>query len=150
MLNILLAEDNLGDILLVRQALKEYQVTCELQVVRDGAEAIAFVRRMGQPGQAPVPGVLLLDLNLPKADGAEVLKEFRKHPGSGNTRVIVTSSSDSPRDRMRMGELGISRYFKKPSELGEFLQLGAIVKEIAGEEEANDDEPRVEAASHIS
>jgi CheY-like chemotaxis protein len=132
-LNILLAEDNLGDVLLVQQALDEFHVEAELHVVRDGAEAIDFLSRMGSPGYAPCPNVMLLDLNLPKVDGPEVLREFRRRPDCAHTPVVVISSSDSPKDRARTAELGISRYFKKPSELGAFLQLGAVVMEVVRE-----------------
>jgi len=133
MLNILLAEDNMGDILLVRRALEEYQVEHELKVVRDGGEALAFVAHMGQPGEAPCPDIFLLDLSLPKADGAEILKEFRKHPACARTPVIAVSSSDTPRDRAEMAQLGVDRYFRKPLDLNAFLQLGAVVREVVAE-----------------
>ena len=131
MLRILLAEDNFADILLVQQALEEHQIPHELHVVRDGAEALAFLARMGQ-GQMPCPDVILLDLNLPKVDGAAVLSAFRKHPKCAQTPVVVVTSSDAEKDRSRMAELGVTRYFKKPSDLDAFLQLGAVVREVAG------------------
>jgi CheY-like chemotaxis protein len=90
-LQILLAEDNLADILLVRQALEEHHVPHELHVVRDGDKALAFVEKMGE-----------LDLNLPKVDGPEVLTEFRKHPNCAPTPVVVITSSDAQKDRARM------------------------------------------------
>lgn len=127
---ILLAEDNPGDILLVEQALDEYQVPHELHVVRDGDEALAFVARMGTAGGVPCPDLMLLDLNLPKVDGPEILTEFRKHPECTHTPVIVVTSSDTQRDRARVEGLNVSRYFRKPSDLAAFLQLGAVVKEV--------------------
>jgi CheY-like chemotaxis protein len=133
LLNILLVEDNRGDVLLVRQALHEHQIRHELYVVQDGAEAIQFIARMGEPGEAPCPDLMLLDLNLPKAEGQQVLAAFRKHPACAHTPVIVVSSSDAPRDRARIGELGVARYFRKPSELEEFMKLGAVVKEVVNE-----------------
>jgi CheY-like chemotaxis protein len=129
-LQILLAEDNLGDILLVEQALEEHHLPHQLHVVRDGAEALEFVAHMGESGGAPCPDVLLLDLNLPKVDGPEILAEFRKHPQCARTPVIVVTSSDAHTDRVRMGELGIANYFRKPSDLDAFLELGAIVREV--------------------
>lgn len=126
---ILLAEDNPGDVMLVQRALEKHHVFHRLYVVRDGAEALAFVDRIGEPG-APCPDVLLLDLNLPKVDGRQVLSEFRKHPGCSDAPVIVVSSSDAPRDRTRMAELGIARYFRKPLDFEEFLKLGAVVREV--------------------
>jgi CheY-like chemotaxis protein len=130
MLNILLAEDNLGDVFLVRQALQQHHVAHELHVVRDGDEALNFMAHMGEPGQAPCPDLVLLDLNLPKIDGPEVLTEFRKHPLCSRTPVVVITSSDAERDRKRMNSLGIARYFRKPSELDEFMELGSVVREL--------------------
>ncbi len=132
MMHILLAEDNLGDILLVRHALEEHHVSHELHVVKDGGEALAFLAGMGKPGKAPCPDVMLLDLNLPKVDGSQLLREFRKHPECAHTPVIVVTSSDAQADRKRMTELGVTRYFRKPSDLDAFLELGSVVKEIVG------------------
>lgn len=129
-LHILLAEDNAGDIYLVQQALQEYGILHELHIVRDGAEALDFIAGMGKAGLAPCPDVVLLDLNLPKADGADVLSEFRKHPECAATPVIVVSSSDARKDRVRMAELGVAHYFRKPSDFDAFLKLGAIVRDI--------------------
>jgi CheY-like chemotaxis protein len=133
LLNILLAEDNRGDVLLVRQALDEHHIRHKLYVVQDGAEAIRFIEQMGQPDSAPCPDLMLLDLNLPKAEGQQVLAEFRKHPACAHTPVIVVSSSDAPRDRARIGALGVTRYFRKPSELDEFMKLGGVVRDVVNE-----------------
>ena len=133
MLNILLAEDNPGDILLVKQALEEHRIGHELQVVEDGAAALNFIVRMGSPGNPPCPDVLLLDMNLTKVDGPRVLAEFRKHPQCLHTPVIVISSSDAQKDRERMAALGVARYFRKPSDLDAFMQLGAVVLEVVSE-----------------
>ena len=129
MLQIMLVEDNRSDVLLVRQALAKHQLEHELQVARDGAEALDLLAQMGQPGQAPCPHVLLLDLNLPKVDGPQVLQAFRQHPACGQTPVIVVTSSDASKDRERLNQLGISHYFRKPLDLEAFLQLGAVVRE---------------------
>jgi CheY-like chemotaxis protein len=131
-LHFLLAEDNLGDILLVQKALEEHHVEHEMYIVRDGAEALDFVRRMGHPGEAPCPDLMLLDLNLPKADGQQVLSEFRKHPECGHTPVIVVSSADNQKDRGLLAKYGISRYFRKPSDYDSYLKLGEIVLEVVG------------------
>jgi CheY-like chemotaxis protein len=135
-IHVLLAEDNRGDIILVSEALVAHNVPHNIQVATDGAEAMDFVMRMGKPGEAPCPDILLLDLNLPKIDGHEILREFRRHPECTTTPVIILSSSDRPSDREKVRELGVTRYFKKPTKLEAFLQLGAIVKE-AIEETAN-------------
>ena len=131
MLHILLAEDNFGDVLLVERALTEHQVDHELHVVKDGDEALQFLDRMGEAGEPPCPDVLLLDLNLPKVEGPQVLQQFRKHSACAQTPVIVVTSSDAPRDRRRVEALGATAYFRKPSELSEFMRLGALVKELA-------------------
>jgi CheY-like chemotaxis protein len=129
-LQILLAEDNPGDILLVTDALDSHNISYQLHVVRAGDEALAFIDRMGQPGDVTCPDVMLLDLNLPKVDGPEILSKFRKHPQCADTPVIVITSSDASRDRERMAEFGIARYFRKPSDLDEFMKLGAVVIEV--------------------
>src|ERR1039457_151938 len=86
--------------------------------------------RMGLRGDEPCPGVLLLDMNLPKVDGPRVLSEFRKHPACVTTPVIVVTSSDTPKERERMMDLGVAHYFKKPSDLNAYLMLGSLVREI--------------------
>ena len=128
--HVFLAEDNRGDILLVRQALSAHAVPHELHVVRDGGEALEFVARMGKPGAEPCPDIILLDLNLPKVDGPAVLMEFRKHPQCANTPVVVITSSDRPRDRELMSAFGVAYYFRKPSDLGEFMELGLVVSRL--------------------
>lgn len=130
MKQILLAEDNPGDVLLVQRALEEHGIEHELQVAKDGAEALTYLARMGQPGQPPCPDLLLLDLNLPKVDGPQVLTKFRQHPECAQTPVIIVSSSEALRERTRLAALGIARYFRKPLDLTEFLQLGAVVREV--------------------
>lgn len=134
--HILLIEDNAGDILLIRLALEENQIAHHLKVLRDGAEALAFMRRMGQRGYEPCPDVLLLDMNLPKVDGPQVLSEFRKHPACVTTPVIVVTSSDTPKERERMRDLGVAHYFKKPSDLNAYLMLGSLVREIVARSRA--------------
>ncbi len=83
---VFLAEDNRGDILLVKQALIAHQIQHDLHIARDGGEALEFVAQIGKPGGVPCPDIILLDLNLPKVDGPAVLAEFqhspvRSHPG---------------------------------------------------------------------
>lgn len=133
MLHILLAEDNRGDVLLVRQALDDHSIDYQLHIVHDGAQAIDFIQRMGLDGQVPFPDIMLLDLNLPKAEGQQILSAFHKRPECSATPVIVVSSSDAPRDRARMAELGVAHYFRKPSELDEFMRLGALIRETVGD-----------------
>jgi CheY-like chemotaxis protein len=131
LVNILVAEDNLGDLLLIQRALEEHEVVHEMHVVRDGSGALAFVERMGRPEEAiPCPDVFLLDLNLPKIDAPEILNELRKHAACAQIPVIAVTSSDTPKDRAQMAEFNVARYFRKPSHLEAFLQLGAVVREV--------------------
>ena len=130
MLHIFLAEDNEGDVLLVEQALAEHGINHQMHVVEDGDEALNFVAHMGNSDGPPCPDILLLDLNLPKVDGPDVLEEFRKHPACAQTPGIVVTSSDAPEDRERVKALGADEYFRKPSDLTEFMALGALVKEL--------------------
>ena len=129
-LRILLAEDNRGDVLLVRESLREHRIKHELYVVRDGQEALDYVGRMGGTDEVPYPDLILLDLNLPKVDGSTVLGELRQHPESARVPVIVVTSSDSAKDKERMAQFGISCYFRKPTEYEDYMQLGSIVKQV--------------------
>ena len=129
-LQILLAEDNPGDVMLVKQALQEHHLVYRLYVVTDGDAALAFMAQMGEVGGPPCPDVMLLDLNLPKVDGVEVLTALRQHPACAQTPVVVISSSDNRRDVARIEALGVAHYFRKPSDLDEFLRLGAVVREL--------------------
>jgi CheY-like chemotaxis protein len=129
-LRILLAEDNRGDVLLVQESLRKHLIDHELHVVRNGQDALDYVKRMGGPDEASCPDLILLDLNLPKVDGSTVLIELRQHPESARVPVIVVTSSDSAKDKARMAQLGISYYFRKPTEYEDYMQLGGIVKQV--------------------
>jgi len=130
MIHVLLAEDNPGDVLLVEQALDEHHLEYKLLVAKDGAEALGLVARMGAPGDVPCPDIILLDLNLPKASGTQVLVELRSHPSCAHTPVIVVSSSDAQKDRDQVEQLGIARYFRKPFEFDAYMELGAVVRQV--------------------
>jgi CheY-like chemotaxis protein len=129
-LRILLAEDNQGDVMLVREALREHSVDHELHVAQDGEEALTYVARMGKAGETLCPDLLLLDLNLPKCDGPTVLKALRRHPEGADIPVIVITSSDAAKDQARIANLGIKRHFRKPNNYEEFMQLGSIIRTI--------------------
>lgn len=132
-LRILVAEDNPGDVELVREALREYNVDCKLYVARDGGEVEQYLERLGKYEDAPRPDLLLLDLNLPKAHGFELFQMFRAHAQCTATPVVIMTSSSAPRDRERAAALGAARYFCKPCELAEFLKLGSVVRDVVHE-----------------
>lgn len=129
-LQILVVEDNPGDVFLFQEALQHHNISHDLSVLRDGQSALDYIARMGRDPAATCPDVLLLDLNLPKAEGSAVLREFRNHPDGAETPVIVVTSSDTIRDRASVAVYGSTRYFRKPSDFDEFMQLGAIVREV--------------------
>ena len=129
---IILAEDNPADVGLVREALREHEVECELRVISDGEEALAFIDRLNLDSQLPCPDVLLLDLHLPRHDGDEVLDHFRASERCGQTPVVLLTSSDLAWDRRNTDRHPAVLYFRKPLSLGQFMQLGKIVKEVIG------------------
>ena len=132
---IVLAEDNAADVLLVREALRSHQIECDLQVIADGEEVFAFIDRLDADGKIPCPDLLLLDLNLPRRDGAEILTRLRASERCGRTPVIVLTGSDSPQDRARAQKCAVADYFKKPADLEQFLMLGARVKQVVFQQE---------------
>lgn len=134
-LQILLAEDNRADVLLVRESLRAYGVLHQLHVVEDGGEALAFLAHAVENGGSaqPRPDLLLLDLDLPRVDGSQVLQEIRANAELAELPVIIVSSSDAPGDRESVAKLGISAYFYKPCDLDGFLELGAVVRDTIPE-----------------
>jgi CheY-like chemotaxis protein len=130
-LRIFLAEDNAGDVELVREALHEHNIDYEMTLARDGMAARHFLERAGKTPDAPVPDLLLLDLNLPKADGHELFSMLRANPLCSRTPVIVVTSSNAPKDRERAAALGAAHYFQKPADLSEFMKLGSVILDIA-------------------
>ncbi len=132
-IRIFLAEDNPGDVELVHEALREHGISYTLSLASDGREAKHFIERMGTASDAPCPDVLLLDLNLPKTDGHELLALFRSHPQCAGVPVVIVTSSNARKDRERAAALGAARYFRKPLELSEFLELGAVIRELVEE-----------------
>ncbi|HEY2017681.1 MAG TPA: response regulator [Bryobacteraceae bacterium] len=131
--HILLIEDNPADVELLRRAFIAAHLDCSLTVLEDGAEALAFLRRLEtQPGE-PSPDLTVLDLNLPKNDGVEVLQAMRASRSFAAAPVAVLSSSASSRERARIEQFGIGRYITKPADLDEFLRIGFILKELLAE-----------------
>lgn len=127
--SILLVEDNPADVHLVRESLKFHNVTDTLTVVRDGAKAIQYIEALERSNVA-CPKLVVLDLNLPKISGREVLKRIRSSGRCASTPVIILSSSDADRDREDTRQLGATKYLKKPSDLSQFMAIGATLKQM--------------------
>jgi CheY-like chemotaxis protein len=124
---VLLIEDNPADIELVREALMAADLDPVLEIAADFEEARGHIQDISLTVDSP--DVILLDLNLPKGSGLELLQMFRASPKFEKVPVIVVSSSSAARDRDRAAQLGASRYFRKPSDLEEFMTLGQLVRE---------------------
>ena len=124
---ILLVEDSPGDVRLTREALRDGKVRNNLSVVTDGVEALAFLRREGRYADAPRPDVILLDLNLPKKDGREVLAEVKADERLRRIPVVVLTTSADERDVLRSYELQAACYITKPVDLDQFI---AVVQSI--------------------
>lgn len=129
-LRIVLAEDNPADVFLVREALKEHGIHCDLNVISDGAQALAFLNHLDSKPSATQLDLLLLDMHLPKFDGVDILKRLRATECYAQTPVIVMSSSQSPRERAEAEKHAAMHYFRKPSDYAEFMTLGKLVREV--------------------
>jgi CheY-like chemotaxis protein len=126
-LRVFLAEDSRPDVRLVEMALKEHTIPFTMRVVTNGEEAIDAVKRFGSEEEHP--DIALLDLNLPRQGGAKVIQHLRSQPGCEQTPIVVMTSSQSERDRALASRFH-AVFFAKPSDLREFLQLGALVKSL--------------------
>lgn len=122
-IEILLVEDNPGDVELTIEALETAKVTNHLHVVDDGAKALDFVRRQGEYAAVPRPDLILLDLNLPKKDGRQVLSEIRADPHLAEIPVVILTSSEAEEDIHRAYECHANCYVAKPVNLAQFLKV---------------------------
>ena len=127
---ILLVEDNPGDVDLVREALAEGGIPSSVNVVGDGVEALAYLRRQGAHAGAVLPDFMLLDLKLPKKGGLEVLAEMKADEAFRRIPVIVLSSSDAPEDVTRAYDLQASCYVTKPADLDEFERVMGTIRDF--------------------
>ena len=125
---ILLVEDNRADIFLIQEAIHTAQINAEVQIMQDGEKAIQYFERLDGDNTLQCPAIMILDINLPKRPGNEVLAFMRGTRRCVNTVVLVVTSSDSERDREEMAKLGVKEYFRKPSDFESFMKLGEIVK----------------------
>lgn len=126
-IQVLLVEDNPGDVRLTKEALKEGKLLNELTVVGDGVEALSFLRKEGKYADALQPELILLDLNLPKKDGREVLAEIKADPRLRRIPVVVLTTSSAEEDILKIYDLHANCYITKPVDLEQFMR---VVKSI--------------------
>ena len=126
-IEILLVEDNPGDVRLTQEALRDGKVRNDMRVAADGVEALAFLQREGKFADALRPDVILLDLNLPKKDGREVLAEIKADPDLRRIPVVVLTTSEAEEDILKAYNLYANAYVAKPVDLDKFI---AVVKSI--------------------
>ena len=126
-IEVLLVDDDPGDVLMTREAFEEHKVRNRLNVVSDGADALAYVRREGEFAAATRPDLILLDLNLPKRDGREVLREMKAVPDLREIPIVVLTTSSAESDVLASYQLHANAYVTKPVDFDRFI---SVVKQI--------------------
>lgn len=129
-IDILLVEDNPADVRLTTEALKEEKIYNNLHVVNDGVEAIAFLRKDGKYAKAVRPDLILLDLNLPKKDGREVLKEIKSDDHLKTIPIVVLTVSKAEEDILKSYNLHANCYITKPVDLKQFTKVAKSIQEF--------------------
>jgi two-component system, chemotaxis family, response regulator Rcp1 len=127
---ILLVEDSPADVRLTREALKEAKVFNSLHVVGDGMEALAFLQKQGRYVERPLPDLILLDLNLPKKDGREVLAEIKMDEALRRIPVVILTTSKAEEDIVRSYDLHANAYITKPVDLAQFLKVVRSIEQF--------------------
>ncbi|HZN60841.1 MAG TPA: response regulator [Planctomycetota bacterium] len=127
---ILLVEDNPGDVRLSQEAWKEARIRNRLHVAEDGVEALAFLRREGRHADAVRPHLILLDLNLPRKDGREVLADIKKDPKLKHIPVVVLTTSKAEQDVLMTYELHANCYISKPLDMDQFVRVVRSIEEF--------------------
>jgi CheY-like chemotaxis protein len=122
-IDVLLVEDDDGDVLMTREAFEHHKIRNNLHVVQDGEEALQFLRREGPYEDAPRPGLVLLDLNLPRRDGREVLAELKADPELRVIPVVVLTTSEAEEDILRSYSLHANAYVSKPVDFDRFIDV---------------------------
>ncbi len=127
---ILVVDDNDSDVFLLDRALKKQDFQFDLLHLLNGADALAFIRRQGAFADSATPDLILVDLNLSKYTGEDILREIRNARHLGGVPVCVWSSSRSRRDESLLKDLGVSQFIPKPSGLDQFMEIGKIIKDL--------------------
>ncbi|OLR94053.1 two-component system response regulator [Actinokineospora bangkokensis] len=122
-IDVLLVEDDDGDVLMTREAFEHYKIRNTLHVVRDGEQAVQFLRREGQYSDAPRPDLILLDLNLPRFDGRQVLADVKADATLRSIPVVVLTTSEAEEDILRSYELHANAYVTKPVDFDRFIEV---------------------------
>jgi DNA-binding response OmpR family regulator len=126
---IVLIEDNRADVGLIREALEQHDVRCEVIVIDNGEVALKFINEI-DAGQHPCPALVIIDLNLPKKPGREVLQRMRASTVCRDVPVVVLTSSDNEKDKGDVARFAPLHYLIKPSNLDDFMTLGALFRQI--------------------
>jgi CheY-like chemotaxis protein len=121
--DVLLVEDDDGDVLMTKEAFEYHKIRNRLHVVNDGEQALQFLRQEGEYADAPRPGLILLDLNLPRRDGREVLAELKDDPELGMIPVVVLTTSEAEEDIVRSYRLHANAYVSKPVDFDRFIEV---------------------------
>jgi CheY-like chemotaxis protein len=121
--DVLLVEDDDGDVLMTKEAFEHHKIRNNLHVVNDGEQALQFLRREGEYADAPKPGLILLDLNLPRRDGREVLAELKNDPELRLIPVVVLTTSEAEEDIVRSYALHANAYVSKPVDFVRFIEV---------------------------
>ncbi|MEO8098730.1 MAG: response regulator [Acidobacteriota bacterium] len=127
---ILLVEDNPGDVELLQRALEGAHLDFDMAVIDDGEEALARVYRQGKHANSNRPDLAILDLNLPKVEGRQILAAMRASEEFASVPIVVLTSSSSSRERAQIEDFGITRHITKPHDLDEFMKIGFELKEL--------------------
>ena len=126
----MLVEDNGTDVFLVQEAIKAHHLPVRLLLFTDGEAAIEFVERVDGDSAIAPPRLFLLDLNLPRRSGSEVLARIRQSPKCGRVPVVIVTSSDLEKERTLIAELGATDYFRKPAGYDAFLAIGKVIQRL--------------------
>ena len=129
-IEILLVEDDAGDELLTREALATYKISNRLHVARDGEDALDFVYRRGRHAGAPEVDLILLDLNLPKYDGLQILAQIKSDPGLAHVPVVILTTSAAEEDILRSYQLHANAYVTKPVDVSQFINAVRQIDEF--------------------
>jgi chemotaxis family two-component system response regulator Rcp1 len=127
---IWIAEDNPADLYLIEEALKRYDFSYRLTSADNGEDMLNMIASVDRDPSQSCPNLFLIDLNLPRRSGDEILAQLRQSSRCSKVPAIVITSSDSPQDRARVRELGASFYFRKPADLEKFMAIGGVVREF--------------------